>query len=299
MSTFFSIVIPTFNRRNFILKTIDTLLAQDYPHFEIIVVDDGSTDGTDEAIKQLNNPKVTFHLIPNGERGAARNYGAIKAKGQYVNFFDSDDLAYPHHLSTALKFIDEHNAPEVFHLYFDVKTPAGEKVPQVNLGTKPINQWLIDLGNVCSCNGMFLRKDIALQFPFSQVRILSGTEDYALWLRLSSRYTIHHSPVVTSTIINHDTRSVVSHDFTKLINRNMFLLEYLQTDAHFMKYIGRRFNIIQAECYSYIALHIILAGKNREAFKWLIKAIKTDFTFPVRHIRFIAIIKHAVKNILG
>ena len=77
----------------------------------------------------------------------------------------------------------------------------------------------------------------------------------------------------------------------------MFLLEYLQTDAHFMKYIGKRFNIIQSESYSYIALHMILAGENAKGFAWLMKAIKVDYTFPFRHIRFVAIVKHAVKNL--
>ncbi|MBK7856746.1 MAG: glycosyltransferase family 2 protein [Bacteroidetes bacterium] len=102
---FFSFVIPTYNRASLIGKTIQTLLNQSYQNFEVIVVDDGSTDNSEEVVNAFDPSKVSFHKIPNCERGAARNYGAKISKGDYINFFDSDDLAYPHHLQTALDLI--------------------------------------------------------------------------------------------------------------------------------------------------------------------------------------------------
>ncbi len=102
---FFSVVIPTYNRASFVGKTIQSLLAQTYSHFEIIVVDDGSTDDTEAVVRGIRSDKLTYHKKKNGERAAARNTGARLAKGDYVNFFDSDDLAYPVHLHTALDLI--------------------------------------------------------------------------------------------------------------------------------------------------------------------------------------------------
>lgn len=294
-----SIIIPTYNRKNFVIKTIDSLLKQESDDYELIIVDDGSSDGTDEHFKNFANPKVSYHKIGNSERGFARNYGARQAKGSYVNFFDSDDLAYNNHVSNAVNFIKLKDNPEVFHEDYDIKTPEGDDVPFTRISDSEIGKWLVDHGNVLSCNGVFIRKDIALQFPFCESRILSGTEDYALWLRLSSRFKIWRVPGITSTIVNHEQRSMASHDVVKLINRNMFLLDYLQNDNHFMDYIGDNFNLIESECFSYIALHIVLAGNNRQGFNFLMKAMKADRTFPFRSVRFMAIIKHMGRNFFG
>ena len=89
---FFSIVIPTYNRAKFIDKAIASLLNQKYEDFEVIVVDDGSTDNTEEVVKSFNNNKVKYYKKENQERGAARNYGAKLAKGEYINFFDSGPI---------------------------------------------------------------------------------------------------------------------------------------------------------------------------------------------------------------
>ncbi len=294
-----SIIIPTYNRKSFVVKTIDSLLKQESDDYELIVVDDGSTDDTEEHFKSFSHPKVSYYKIANSERGYARNFGARQAKGEYVNFFDSDDLAYPNHVKHAVDFISAKNKPEVFHLDYDIKTPEGDNVPFTRISDSEIGKWLIDHGNVLSCNGVFIRKDIAEQFPFCESRILSGTEDYALWLRLSSRFKIWRVPGATSTIINHELRSMASHDVVKLINRNMFLLDYLQNDEHFMYYVGENFNLLESECFSYIALHIVLAGNNKQGFNFLLKALKADRTFPFRGVRFMAIIKHMGRNILG
>src|SRR5437868_10948529 len=98
---FFSIIIPTYNRASVIKKTIDTTLNQSYPGYEVIVVDDGGTDNTEEVIRAIGNNKITYYKKENAERAAARNYGAAMAKGDYLTFVDSDDLLYQNYLETA------------------------------------------------------------------------------------------------------------------------------------------------------------------------------------------------------
>src|SRR5690554_1994132 len=117
----FSIVIPTYNRAHLICKTIDSVLAQTFQNFEIIVVDDGSTDNTDEVIKEKygNHPQLSYYKKENAERAAARNYGTQKAKGKYVLWFDSDDIMYSNHLKKANEYIIKNNSPEVLALSFD------------------------------------------------------------------------------------------------------------------------------------------------------------------------------------
>lgn len=298
---FFSFVIPTYNRASLIGKTIQTLLNQSYQNFEVIVVDDGSTDNSEEVVNAFDPSKVSFHKIPNCERGAARNYGAKISKGDYINFFDSDDLAYPHHLQTALDLIQKHNNPEAFHLHFDIKSPEGNVIRKPFSFTKPVNNLLLNNGNVLSCNGVFLRRDIALQFPFSENRVLSASEDYGLWLRLSSRFNILNSAKVTSSIVQHDMRSVITMNHQKLIARLTTLIAYLKEDAHFVKYAGDKMNKIEAECYSYIALHLAMDKQATEARKWFFKSVRTYFPSLWQWYgrRTFAIVKYSVKNIFG
>src|SRR6185295_14567616 len=100
--TFFSIIIPVYNRSHLLGETIDTVLAQSYRHFEIIIVDDGSTENIKQVLekKYSNELTVKYFRKQNEERGAARNYGLKHASGDYAVFFDSDDLMKPHYLET-------------------------------------------------------------------------------------------------------------------------------------------------------------------------------------------------------
>ena len=105
--TFFSVIIPVYNRSHLLEETIDTVLAQRYPHFEIIIVDDGSTENIKKVLDQnySNEPGIKYFRKENEERGAARNFGLQQAKGDYAVFFDSDDFMKPHYLETLNKII--------------------------------------------------------------------------------------------------------------------------------------------------------------------------------------------------
>src|SRR5437763_12352369 len=96
----FSVIIPTYNRLQFLKEAIDSVLNQTYNNFELIIVDDGSTDGTSEFIinEYKKDARINFYFKENEERGAARNYGLNKAKGTYAVFFDSDDWMKPQYL---------------------------------------------------------------------------------------------------------------------------------------------------------------------------------------------------------
>jgi glycosyltransferase involved in cell wall biosynthesis len=89
-----SICIPTYNRRDYLRETLDSVLAQTYKDYEIVIVDDGSTDGTEDMIKELGIP-VTYHWQENSGDAAARNKLVELARGEYISFIDSDDLLLP------------------------------------------------------------------------------------------------------------------------------------------------------------------------------------------------------------
>lgn len=109
-----SIIIPTFNRAHLISETLDSIIAQTYTNWECIVVDDGSSDNTDELIDayQKRDARIKYHHRPNNKpKGAnsCRNIGLSESKGDYIIFFDSDDLMTPDHIEIKINAILKYN----------------------------------------------------------------------------------------------------------------------------------------------------------------------------------------------
>jgi glycosyltransferase involved in cell wall biosynthesis len=107
-----SVVIPTFNRTQQVQAALRSVLAQTYPEFEVIVVDDGSTDGTGRALQTLIsqegwNGRVRYFFRPNQGQSSARNMGIEKARGELVAFLDSDDIWLPEKLEWQVRAIEQ------------------------------------------------------------------------------------------------------------------------------------------------------------------------------------------------
>lgn len=103
----FSVVIPTYNRKDLVIRAIHSTLNQTLREFEVIIVDDGSTDGTCDAVRRLSDPRVRYVAVPHRGPSSARNVGAAVAHGRYLTFLDSDDLAAPTWLETLAAGFDD------------------------------------------------------------------------------------------------------------------------------------------------------------------------------------------------
>ncbi|TDN82184.1 glycosyltransferase involved in cell wall biosynthesis [Salegentibacter sp. 24] len=118
MEILISIIIPTYNRANLLLSTLESVLNQTYEHVEIIIVDDGSTDDTAEIIKPfLKNKCIVYTTRPKEKRGggnAARNYGYEISRGKYIKWLDSDDVLLPDCLEKQLYIIEQDETDVVF-----------------------------------------------------------------------------------------------------------------------------------------------------------------------------------------
>lgn len=288
----FSIIVPTYNREAFIGKTIASILAQTHQLFEIIIVDDGSKDNTEAVVKDFGDPRIHYYLKENGERGAARNYGIARAKGDYITFIDSDDVLYPNHFEEALKVIETGNHTDVFHLAYEYRDTQG-KLLSTKTHTTSLNQQLVR-GNVISCIGIFIKQGIlGGGLLFSENRVLSGTEDWLLWLRLAARYPMGHSNIITACMINHDSRSVLNYDENAMLVRTQLLLEGLRADEVFMKQMGHHLTRIKAHMLSYISMHLVLGKDKKKAWSYFKQAIKLDASELFTR-RALAIAKHLV-----
>lgn len=280
----FSIVVPTYNRADLITKTIDSICKQTYKNYEIIIVDDGSTDNTEEILKPLLNDNIKYFKKENGERAAARNYGAKLAKGDYINWFDSDDLMLPNHLEEALKMIEFHNKPEAFAQSFNIITKDLSTIRKIILPSSTCNKHLYK-ENILACNPVFVRRDITDEFAFNENRKLSASEDYELWLRIASCYPIFTSSTITSILIEHDNRSVnLAASKQQIEDRFLTFLNLSLSDKRVVKFLGYRKPFFIARVYSLIATNMAINGYNKNSIKYIFSSLYINpFNFLHRH----------------
>jgi glycosyltransferase involved in cell wall biosynthesis len=288
----FSIIIPTYNRSNFIISTIQSVLSQTYPNFEIIVVDDGSIDDTEDVLKKILDRRVSYYKKNNEERAAARNYGISKAKGDYITFLDSDDILLPHYLQEAISLIQKNNIPPWFHLRYKITNNSNVIIWQSESTKNGNSNKLLLEGNFLSCIGVFLREDIAKENKFNEIRALSGSEDHELWLRIAARYPLKTNNVLTAALIDHIGRSVVNIDKDLIVKRQNIFIELILSNPSLKSFVYDYERQLKSNSYSYVSLHLALSGKHKKVcLTYLIKAIKENYII-VFNRRFLAIIKH-------
>jgi len=289
-SPFFSIVIPTYNRASFLPKTIESFLNQTFQDFEIIIVDDGSTDNTEEVVKKYLSDKVFYFKKENAERAAARNFGTKKARGKFINWFDSDDYALENHLEEAYRFSTD---KDVFHLAYKYELPNGQFIRNVDSLPEIINGTLMN-GNTLSCNGVFVKRSEALNCLYNETRDLSASEDFELWLRLAAKYTIHNKNVITSVIVNHDERSVLAMSSAdKLVKRFTTFNNLVESNQDLTNYFKKDLNYLLMKNFLWLSVELANHKHKKKAWKFLRKAIaKNKKAFFQRS--FYATIKHLI-----
>jgi glycosyltransferase involved in cell wall biosynthesis len=260
-------------------------------------VDDGSKDNTEDVVKEITDKRVSYHKKANAERGAARNYGLDIAKGDYVNFFDSDDLAYPNHLETAYKVVKENNHPEIFNVGYDIKTPEGQLLSEHTYFDGNVEAYAIKTKKV-SINALFVKTAIAKEIRFSENRLLSASEDALFLCQLCARYTLHYNNTITSTIVEHDSRSMVVASEQQLLNRQKYLEEGLRNDAVFMNRYGKYVDSISGEM-DYLLCLSCFANKNSTQARLYYKKYlaKTQASFYSK--RTVVFFKKIIQNWLG
>lgn len=268
----FSIIIPTYNRAKFITKAINSCIEQTYSNFEIIVVDDGSTDNTESVVADIVTEKLKYYKKANEERGAARNYGVEKATGDYVFFLDSDDWLAPNHLQAGNKNLKLFNYPEVLHhrfkTYFD---DTKKQIDSDDINTELTKELL--KGNLVGCM-LFVRKDIMIKHPYSTNRNLSGTEDKLHVLELSSRYNIRYSNIKTITIREHENRSMAAVSIDSWQKQLDAFLYELGLAKSVISFYGKS-GIAKIKAYyiQMISIKYMLAGNKLLAFQLYFKSV--------------------------
>lgn len=286
-SPFFSIILPTFNRANLIPEALESLLSQTFANFEVIVVDDGSTDDTIDVIKRFSDNRIRYFYKSNEERSIARNFGILKASGMYVNFLDSDDYVYEHHLQTAYRHLNQKDFPEVLHLAY--KESHKETLPNLPGAHKDINRRLI-FNNTLYGGCLFVKREILGNLFFPPSIDANFSEDWYLWLRLAARYPIHTSDDVTVVVREHSERSLRKVDPGKLEKALTLIVDELRKDPAVLEYYKSSFGYFVAECYSLVALHYATVDK-RKGLHYLRRSVQVSPLF-IKRKRFWALLRN-------
>lgn len=187
-----SVIIPAYNQGHFLAEAVNSVLAQTYAHFEIIVVDDGSTDDTAVVAHRFTDPRVRYVYKQNGGLSSARNEGLRHAQGNYISYLDSDDCFLPEKLQI---LTDELSARP------DVGFVAGQAVPVDEHGRHigklfdtplPADSKQLLLGNPLHVGSVLLRRHWQEKAGFFD-ESLRSYEDWDMWLRLAHAGCRMHS----------------------------------------------------------------------------------------------------------
>ena len=181
-----SVIIPTYNREDFISETIQSVLEQTYKDFEVIVVDDGSTDNTQKKLEVFGN-KIQVIEQKNSERAIARNKGIKNAKGDYIAFVDSDDIWLKDKLKRQVEFLDNNKE---FILVYNPSFRINEKGQKIKAAQRQLKGYS---GNVFE--KLLFRNFIVSATPLIKRAIFEKTtgfetnyipyEDWEFWIRFS------------------------------------------------------------------------------------------------------------------
>jgi glycosyltransferase involved in cell wall biosynthesis len=186
-----SVIIPTYNRGWTIGEAVDSVLAQDYRDFELIVVDDGSTDNTPQVLDAYRGAIKVFRQENKGV-SAARNRGISEASGRFIAFLDSDDLWLPQKLSRQVEFFN--TTPDALICQTEeVWIRSGVRVNPKKRHKKPSGMIFEPSLALClvSPSAVMIRRSL-LEIVGNFDEALPACEDYDLWLRISCRFPVYH-----------------------------------------------------------------------------------------------------------
>jgi len=199
-SVFFTVIITTYQRAELVETAIKSVLNQEFTDFELLVVDDGSTDNTKTIINGIEDSRLQYTYQENQGVSEARNNGIKLSKGKYICFLDDDDTYKSNHLQAFYNYITIHNNPigllrtyaEIHHI---AKPSYNQKI--IKQGNEHLIEFLMTGANLYTPN-ICIPCEVFDKFLFNRKYI--PTEDYEMWLRIASEYPLIEIPEYTTNI---------------------------------------------------------------------------------------------------
>lgn len=214
MDELVSIIMPSYNTAKFISETIDSVLTQTYTNWELIIVDDCSTDNTDEVVKSFLSDDRIKYIKNEKNSGAAfsRNRALCEAKGKWIAFLDSDDLWLPEKLEKQIAFMEKNDYRFSYTNYIEIDETANPNGRSVT-GPKKVTRH--GMYNYCWMGCLTVMYD-AETVGLIQIADIKKNNDYAMWLKVCKKADCY---LLDEVLAKYRKRSgsISNHGYTKLI----------------------------------------------------------------------------------
>lgn len=205
-----SVIIPTFNCARYITKAIESVLNQTYKDFEIIVMDDGSTDNTRELLlKYISEGKIKYYFQNNKGQSAARNTAIKLSHGDLIALLDADDIWFPEKLKLQVNYFLDHTDVAMVHSNISIGTNDSIITPDLPIIKRHRSFSIFEelyLGNFVNISTVVLRRE-SLNVAGLFDEGLRKAEDYDLWLRVAANFKVGYQDVVTGVYRIHNDNS--------------------------------------------------------------------------------------------
>lgn len=292
----FTVIIATHNRKDLLRRAVSSVLTQTCKDFELLVIDNGSTDGTRSAVEKINDGRLKY--IPNPEPTAScdapRNLGIKLAKGRLIAFLDDDDIWYPERLEKVKKVFDEN--PEAAAVCHNENRRVGGKIDKMfkygPRGNDIHERLLYDRNCLSSCATTLKAEALRQLDGFNLRKEFDAAADYDLWLRMTAKgFKIYFidEPLGEFTV----TGSNWSSRDPAFQSRLAFLIREHITDYEKKPLfkISERGMWRLFKLYAIAGRAFLLAGRYWDALKWFSRAMLFVIMRPQLAIRLVAEIK--------
>lgn len=233
---YFSVVIPLYNKEAYIEDTLKSVLSQTFQDFEVIIVDDGSTDKSLEVVSSIIDKRIKTFTQNNLGASKARNLGIDHAKGDYMALLDADDLWYPNHLEELKKLIETFPGAGLYCNNYEVKRSPNLIVPTIFNFQYVQNQSLIIkdffeaniISFIPTSSSVAILKSKFINVGRYNTNIKSG-QDTDLWIKMGLKYKVAFNPTITMLYNNFNDFSLSQTNSNK--NRYDFISSYKEVEA--------------------------------------------------------------------
>jgi len=198
-----SVVMITYNHEKYIAEAIQSVLDQTYKDFEFIIVNDGSTDRTDEIIRQFEDPRIRYIYQANQGPSAASNSGTIAAKGKYIALFSGDDVCYPHRIERQYEFLRNSEYKIIFswcdiiddssRIVAQEETTARNVFNHPNRNQAQMLNYFFYFGNYINAVTTMAERSIILEQGGWHLTSLQ-VQDWDMWIKLAKKYELYIMP---------------------------------------------------------------------------------------------------------
>jgi GalNAc5-diNAcBac-PP-undecaprenol beta-1,3-glucosyltransferase len=269
---FFSIIIPTYNRADILGETIQSVLDQQFTDFEIIIIDDGSTDKTHFVVTEYMDrhpDQINYVFQDNSERAAARNRGIKSASGNFVVLLDSDDKMLPNHLnllSHHIKLQPTCNFFSTQYSFLEEKETFRSSVSRLKQGYYDYKLFL--RGNPLACN-VCIRMDNPDLILFNENRNLAVMEDWIFFMENLQQDSLYLIAEISVLMRNHEGRSMQQNKL--VIERRLSAYQFIKATIPLSASEGK---ILSSSTDYFCAVHSYLDDNKKQARSFLNSAIK-------------------------